>query len=75
MAEPSDLHTQNVSARDEEFWLLIIQSLDKSSCQMTHPVPADKKNNGYKIYDDNNTKHWEKKVFQMNKLFVHITSI
>lgn len=45
MTEPSDLHTKDVSARDEKFCLPLIQSLYKLSCQVTHPVQAHIKNN------------------------------
>ncbi len=40
MAEPSDLHTEDVSASDEEFGLPLVQSLNKSPRQVTHPEPT-----------------------------------
>ena len=40
VAEASDLHTEDVSARDEKFWLPLIQLLDQSPCQVTHSRPT-----------------------------------
>jgi len=59
VTEPGDLDTQDVSARDEELWLPLIQSLNKFSGQVADSIIS--RNNVYSIQDRN------KKCAEMRK--------